>query len=87
MDEFQFWADQAIHARGSDARDRAQHFQELFQPIAKDFGGLESLPLAEGMELVELTQDTLDDVWKSMEADPAFPEARMKHLLEVTGKV
>ena len=35
------------------------------------------------MELVEITQDTLDDIWKQAEHEPAYPETRMKHLLEV----
>ena len=73
--------------RNSDSKDRAAHMQELFQPISKDYASLDGLSLAEGMELVEVTQDTLDDVWKQTEYDPAFPEPRMKHLMDVIGNV
>ena len=69
-----------------DEKERAAHIQELFQPVSKDYGGMDSLSLVEGMELVENTQDTLDDVWKQTEYDPPYPEARMKHLLDVLGE-
>ena len=59
--------------------------QELFQPIAREYQTLESQSLLEGLELVELTQDTLDEVWKQTEFEPAYLQARMKHLLDVTG--
>lgn len=38
------------------------------------------------MELVEIAQDTLDDVWKFVDFD-AYPEPRMKHLMDVIGKM
>lgn len=70
-----------------DDKERAQHLQELFQPISKDFGGIDSLALVEVLELVEMTQDTLDDVWKQTEYEPSFPESRMKHFLDIIGTV
>ena len=73
MDEFDYWSDVARSGRGGD-KDRAANFQELFQPISKDYGGLESLGLPEAMELVDLTQDCLDDVWKQTEYEPAYPD-------------
>ena len=51
--------------------------------LLQDYGGLDSLALGDAMELVELTQDTLDDLWK--QSDPPYPEARMRHLLDVIG--
>ena len=74
----------ASTTRGEE-RDRTQHIQSLFQPIARGYPGLESLSIPEALELVELTQDTLDDVWKQTEFVKAYPEARMQHLLEVIG--
>lgn len=85
LDEFQFWSDTAAAARKGDARERAEHFQELFQPISREYGGLESSPLVEIVELIELTQDTLDEVWKQTEFEPVYPENRMKHLMDVIG--
>lgn len=41
--------------------------------------------LMDVMELVEVTQDTLDDVWKADDRPP-YPEARMKHLMDIIGK-
>ncbi len=36
-------------------------------------------------DLVEVTQDTLDDVWKQTEHDPPYPESRMRHFMDVIG--
>jgi hypothetical protein len=85
-DEFQYWAEVAMSGNKLDIKERAQHFQELFQPIAKDFGSLDALSLGDAMELVELCQDTLDDVWKQTEDEQPYPEKRMKHLMDVIGK-
>lgn len=40
------------------------------------------MDLDEALELVESTQDALDEVWKQEDHKP-YPESRMKHLLEV----
>ena len=37
------------------------------------------------LDLVEVSQDTLDDVWKQTEHDPPYPQPRMKHLMDVIG--
>ena len=37
----------------------------------------------EALELVEVTQDALDDLWKQVEHEPVYPEKRMKHMSEV----
>ncbi|KAJ8297985.1 hypothetical protein KUTeg_024516 [Tegillarca granosa] len=76
VDEFQYWDDL------SKRDDRAATFVDLFKPISKDFGGLDAMALHDAMELVEITQDTLDDVWKCLDYDP-YPEPRMKHLMDI----
>ena len=43
------------------------------------------MSLFDVIELIELTQDTLDDLWK--QSVPPYPENRMRHLLEVIGMV
>ena len=82
-DEFQFWAEASLSGAKLGERERAQRFQELFQPVAAKFANLDALSFSETLELAEVTQDTLDDVWKETEFDPPYPEKRMKHLLEV----
>lgn len=85
MDEFQFWSDLARSGK-LNVRERAEHFNELFNAISKDYGGLQSMSLLDAMELVELTQDTLDEVWKQTEVEPPYPENRMQHLMDIIGK-
>ncbi|XP_053400577.1 cytoplasmic dynein 2 heavy chain 1-like [Mercenaria mercenaria] len=80
VDEFDYWADNARVGKG-DARERAEHFVELFKPISKDYGGLDAMSLQDAMEIVDITQDTLDDVWRQTEFD-VYPENRMRHLME-----
>jgi len=85
-DEFQYWADLAVSAKGED-RDRARFFSDAFQrQIAPQFASLSSLSMADVTELVEETHDVLDELWKQTDFDKPFPEARMKRLLEVIGK-
>lgn len=78
MDEFQYWGDMAR------SDERASQFVDLFKPISKEFGGLDTMVMMDVMELVEIAQDTLDDVWKCVEFD-AYPEPRMKHLMDIIG--
>ncbi|KAK6172722.1 hypothetical protein SNE40_016326 [Patella caerulea] len=85
MDEFNYWSDQARSGSRQDDKERAQNFLDLFKPICKDYGGLDSMPFQDVMELVEITQDTLDDVWKQGDHDPPYPENRMKHLMDIIG--
>ncbi|XP_075448514.1 cytoplasmic dynein 2 heavy chain 1 isoform X2 [Ascaphus truei] len=83
-DEFQFWAEIAESKSKSSARERAINFSSLFQTIAKYYSSLDNLPFAEVVELVETTQEAVDDVWRQTDHDP-YPEHRMKHLLDVIG--
>ncbi|XP_033632471.1 cytoplasmic dynein 2 heavy chain 1-like isoform X2 [Asterias rubens] len=83
-DEFQYWAEVAVSGTNVDTKERAQLFQQYFEPITRDYSNLDVLSLAEGIDLVETTQDAVDDVWKQGEFE-VYPEKRMKHLLEVMG--
>ncbi|XP_065895029.1 cytoplasmic dynein 2 heavy chain 1-like [Dysidea avara] len=56
---------------------------ELLQPVANSFTNIDSLSFVEALELVEVTQDALDDLWKQVEHEPVYPEKRMKHMSEV----
>ena len=84
MDEFQYWQDIARSGASGDLKEAAESYVELFAPVSKDYGGLDALPLADSMELLEITQDTLDDVWK--QGEPPYKEERMRHLMEVIGQ-
>lgn len=83
MDEYQFWVETVETSNKLQAKERAQYFQEMFQPLASRFKKLDSLPLDEVIEFVDETQDQLDDIWKQTDHDPPYPEARMTHMLEV----
>lgn len=82
-DEFQYWAESTISSSKLANRERAQYFQEILQRLVTEFMNLDSLSFSDSLELIEVTQDTLDDLWKQTDHTPLYPEERMKHLLEV----
>ncbi|XP_075347137.1 cytoplasmic dynein 2 heavy chain 1 isoform X3 [Mycteria americana] len=83
-DEFQFWIECAHHGSKWCSKERASHFKDLFEDIAKDYYNLDSLSLFEVVDLVETTKDTVDGVWRQTEHDP-YPQLRMHNLLDVIG--
>ena len=83
MDEYKFWSDVGASGTRLEIKERGQYFQELLQPVANNFTNIDSLSFVEALELVEVTQDALDDLWKQVEHEPVYPEKRMKHMLEV----
>ena len=82
-DEFQYWAESSLSTSKLTSRERAQFFQESFQPVVTEFANLDALSFTDVLELIEVTQDTLDDVWKQTDHTPPYPEDRMRHLLEI----
>ncbi|KAI1893942.1 hypothetical protein AGOR_G00128840 [Albula goreensis] len=83
-DEFQYWADLSKVGEKNSIRERAAHFSELFRPIEKDYNNLDSVALADAVDLVDSTRDVVDDVWRQNEHDP-YPEVRMQRLMDVIG--
>ncbi|XP_076002176.1 cytoplasmic dynein 2 heavy chain 1 isoform X2 [Genypterus blacodes] len=83
-DEFQYWADLSESAERNSVRERARYFTELFQPIEKEYGGLDGLSLSDVTDLVEQSRDTLDDVWRQTDHEP-YPETRMIRLMDIIG--
>ncbi|KFQ53856.1 Cytoplasmic dynein 2 heavy chain 1, partial [Pelecanus crispus] len=83
-DEFQFWIECAHHGSKWCSKERAAHFKDLFEDIAKVYYNLDSLSLFEVVDLVETTKDTVDGVWRQTEHDP-YPQPRMHNLLDVIG--
>ena len=51
--------------------------------VAQEFSNLDALELDDTLELLESTQDAMDEIWKQDDHKP-YPEGRMKHLLDVT---
>lgn len=82
-DEFQYWAESSLCSSRLASRERGQYFQEILQPLVTEFSNLDAQSFSDSLELIEVTQDALDDLWKQTEHTPSYPEARMKHLLEV----
>ncbi|XP_070553238.1 cytoplasmic dynein 2 heavy chain 1-like isoform X2 [Ptychodera flava] len=83
-DEIQYWAEVSNTSSKLENKERAQQFQEFLQPVSREFGNMDALSLGEALELTETTQDCLDDIWKQTDFD-AYPEDRMRHLMEVIG--
>uniref|UniRef100_A0A672TN04 Cytoplasmic dynein 2 heavy chain 1 n=1 Tax=Strigops habroptila TaxID=2489341 RepID=A0A672TN04_STRHB len=83
-DEFQYWIECSRHGSKWRSKERASHFKDLFEDIAKDYFNLDSLSLFEVVDLVETTKGTLDGVWRQTEHDP-YPQPRMHNLLDVIG--
>jgi dynein heavy chain 2 len=81
--EFQYWAEESISSSKLSSHEHAQFFQESFQPIVTEFANLDALSFTDVLELVEVSQDTLDDLWKQSDHSPPYPENRMRHLLEI----
>ncbi|KAM6946318.1 LOW QUALITY PROTEIN: cytoplasmic dynein 2 heavy chain 1 [Aplochiton taeniatus] len=83
-DEFQYWAELSESGEKNSVRGRAVHFTELFKPILKEYVCLDGLSLADMADLVEVSKDTLDDVWRQGDHE-AFPETRMARLMDAIG--
>jgi len=84
-DEIRYWADMS-GSGSAESRERAEVFSSILQPLMRGYADLDSQTIDEGLELVELTQDSLNDLWKQTDAEKPYKEARMKHFLQIVGK-
>jgi len=83
-DEFDFWESLSGVSK---YRDSAAAFSDAFMDIASRFSRFEELTTAEVTELLEDTQNALDDVWKApLPEKSQYPQVRMEHLFEVISK-
>ena len=73
-DEFQYWPEFSMSSSKLSSCEHAQYFQELFQSIITEFANLDALSFSDTLELVEVTQDTLDDLWKQTDHSPPYLE-------------
>jgi dynein heavy chain 2 len=82
-DEFEFWESLAGVSK---YRECAGAFSDAFVDVSKRFGRFAQLTMAEVSELLEDTQNALDDVWKAPLSSNQYPQKRMAHLFEVVSK-
>ena len=50
--------------------------------MAQNFASLSTLDFHDLFELIDMTQDNLDDLWKQDDHDP-YPQVRMNHLMDM----
>ena len=87
IDEFQYWADMSERGKSKDARERAAFFYAEFKQLVKFYSKIDSCPISEILEIIELTQDSYDYVWQQDEFQPRYSQERMTNLLEITSKL
>ncbi|KAI9102585.1 dynein heavy chain and region D6 of dynein motor-domain-containing protein [Phlyctochytrium arcticum] len=81
-DELLFWTVQASSHASKTVRARAQLFHDILQPLKLQYDTLSSMATDEVSELIETTQDVLDDLWRQVEFEE-YSQDRMRHLLNI----
>ncbi|CAL4070445.1 unnamed protein product, partial [Meganyctiphanes norvegica] len=64
--------------RNREERETAQGFYQSLEPIDKEFSGLDAIELIDAEDVLDTTQNSLDDLWNK-----DFPQQRMNHLLNI----
>jgi len=83
-DEFDHWQDAS--RRSGRGRDRAQAISSAYAEVSDRFRGLHDASFSEMAELVEETQNVLDDVWRmEVPGGGTFPQGRMQRVFTVIG--
>ncbi|XP_068082912.1 cytoplasmic dynein 2 heavy chain 1 [Anabrus simplex] len=82
-DEVSYWSTMANSTTRRDQRERSTAFYNALEPLGKDFSTLDSIALPDVDDVIETAHNSLDDLWKL--EDFPYPQARMDHLLMVTG--
>ena len=83
-DEVRYWEDAA--SRPGRQRDGAAVVHDAFERVAGRLGRLGDLTLSELLELIEDMQDVLEDIWKAELPGGGYPQTRMRHTFNVTGR-
>eukprot|EP01116_Phalansterium_solitarium_P024803 TRINITY_DN91_c0_g1_i2.p1 TRINITY_DN91_c0_g1~~TRINITY_DN91_c0_g1_i2.p1 ORF type:complete len:4088 (+),score=2028.04 TRINITY_DN91_c0_g1_i2:171-12434(+) len=85
-DEVEYWTQLAAqYDQAAEIIDRAAHFSEQFVVIGQAISDLTGRPLPDSVELLASTEESLDNIWKSL-AFEAFPEDRMAHFFQVVAQ-
>ena len=82
-DEFDFWDNLTGVSK---YRACAAAFSDAFVDIGPRFARFDELSSEEVRELLEDTQNALDDAWKAPLSENQYPEKRMRHLFEIISK-
>ena len=82
-DEFDFWENLTGVSK---YRDCAAAFSDAFVDIGPRYAQFDELPTEEIIELLEDTQNALDDAWKAPLSSNQYPQKRMEHLFEIISK-
>ena len=69
-----------------EVKERAAFFYSEFKTLIEPYKRLDSCPINEIVEIIEVTQDSYDYIWTQVEFDPPYSQDRMTNLLEITGK-
>ncbi|KAK8745602.1 hypothetical protein OTU49_000287, partial [Cherax quadricarinatus] len=77
-DETDYWADTANNPMSREEKEMAQSFYNCLEPTAKEFSGLDAVALGDAEDVLENTQNSLDELWRL-----DYPQTRMSHLLDV----
>lgn len=78
QDEIAYWE---ATTSGRD-RDRASKFSRSFDAIHSRYATLEALSFEEMGDLLDDTNNTLDDLWRAdLEGNAQYPQARMVHII------
>ncbi|XP_047126593.1 cytoplasmic dynein 2 heavy chain 1 isoform X1 [Hydra vulgaris] len=80
-DEFQYWKELANNGDG-----RAKLFISIFERsnFMNDFSNLDVYEIAEVLEIVDVSMDILDELWKQDDF-PEYPQVRMHHFFDIIG--
>eukprot|EP00501_MAST-03F_sp_TOSAG23-6_P000982 GSMAST32.ASY1.ANO1.1018.1 assembled CDS len=80
-DEFDVWKMLANNRTNGES---AQKFSEIFSGISNEMGDNLTMTLPDILELVDDTQNCLDDIWKAdVRQSSQYPQHRMKHIFSV----
>jgi dynein heavy chain 2 len=86
-DEYSYWNGLSVrYDLKADVIDRAHFFAEQLQPLAARFNNFQDRSLNEVLEMIDSSQDILDNVWKFTNFTP-YPEQRMSNLFKITGQL
>lgn len=84
-EEFDYWSKLGNrYDQKPEVTDRAQQFAEHFKNINGHFSELSNKNFIEVVDILEVVQDSLDGVWKTIQF-AVYSESRMKHVFSIVG--
>uniref|UniRef100_A0A0M3ISC2 DUF155 domain-containing protein n=1 Tax=Ascaris lumbricoides TaxID=6252 RepID=A0A0M3ISC2_ASCLU len=80
-DEIRYW-ERRKELRHDDEDDIATQYCDAFAPLSEKLEMIDECPLEELTEFIEVAEDCIDALWRSVEP---YPETRMKQLIQIIG--